>query len=334
MALSDLTADAVLKALNEFDQLGREQFLNKYGFAPARSYFVQFEERQYDSKAIAGAAHGYIESNSSPLKAENFSGGESTVSRTLNKLGFEVINTQPRNPDWVRDELILALDFYLKHRSKLPDKGSSELTQLSQQINELDKSLGMSGSDTFRNTNGVYMKLMNFRRLDPDYTDDGKVGLSRGSKAEEVVWNEFANDTARLSAVASAIRDGILTETEATAEQDDDPDFTEAEEGRILTRVHRRRERNRKLVQRKKKAFEEKHGRVFCEACGFDFEKTYGSRGSGFIECHHTKPVHTLKPGDKTNLDDLKLLCSNCHRMVHAKSQWLTFDELQKLVGN
>jgi hypothetical protein len=32
MALSDLTASAVLKAIEEFDRLGRDAFLKKYGF--------------------------------------------------------------------------------------------------------------------------------------------------------------------------------------------------------------------------------------------------------------------------------------------------------------
>ncbi len=333
MALNDLTEAAIVQALDEFDAIGREAFLDKYGFKPARSYFLVRAGKQYDSKAIAGAAHGYVSDGFEPLTHDQLTGGESQVAPVLRRLGFEVINTQPRNPDWVRDELILALDFYLMYRSALPDKRSREIQQLSTDINKLDQSIGLSGGDTFRNTNGVYMKLMNFRRLDPTYTAEGKVGLTRGSKAEAVVWNEFADDTVRLSAVAQAIRDGMSTDVDAAdAQEIDDPDFTEAEEGRLLTRVHRRRERNRKLVQQKKKSFLKKHGRVFCEACGFDFEETYGKRGSGFIECHHTKPIHTLKPGEKTKLDDLKLLCSNCHRMVHAKSQWLTFTELRNLL--
>jgi 5-methylcytosine-specific restriction enzyme A len=72
------------------------------------------------------------------------------------------------------------------------------------------------------------------------------------------------------------------------------------------------------------------HGRPRCEACSFDFEDTYGSRGSGFIEAHHTKPLYTLTPGDKTRLEDLALLCSNCHRMIHALRPWFTVEELKQ----
>ena len=59
MALSDLTASAVIKAIQEFDQLGRDAFLKKYGFRKAQSYDLRINGRSYDSKAIAGVAHGY-----------------------------------------------------------------------------------------------------------------------------------------------------------------------------------------------------------------------------------------------------------------------------------
>jgi 5-methylcytosine-specific restriction protein A len=70
---------------------------------------------------------------------------------------------------------------------------------------------------------------------------------------------------------------------------------------------------------------------LFCEACLFDFEEHYGPRGKGFIEAHHTKPVETLMEGSKTRLEDLVLLCANCHRMVHAARPWLSIDQLREL---
>jgi hypothetical protein len=73
-------------------------------------------------------------------------------------------------------------------------------------------------------------------------------------------------------------------------------------------------------------------GRLRCEACYFDFEERYGSRGKGFIEAHHTKPVETLVEGSKTKLDDLALLCANCHRMVHSTRPWLSIPELRELI--
>lgn len=240
------------------------------------------------------------------------------------------------NPDWTRDELIVALDVYLRHRTSPPGKDSNEILDLSETLQRLGQKLFPSESRgvTFRNPNGVYMKLMNFRRLDPSYTSEGKKGLARGAKGEVDVWNEYASDAAHCYEVAIAIRAGI-DDAEADAENVTvygDPDFQEAPEGRLLTREHISRERNRKLIEKKREDVLKREGRLTCEACGFDFGVRYGERGEGFIECHHLKPVSSLMDGDKTNLRDLALVCSNCHRVIHRRRPWLSLDELKNLL--
>jgi hypothetical protein len=78
-----------------------------------------------------------------------------------------------RNPTWSRDELILALDLYLRHRERLPDSDDAEIVELSHTLNSL---FGERANDAvlFRNRNGVYMKLANFRAVDPLHTSQGK----------------------------------------------------------------------------------------------------------------------------------------------------------------
>jgi putative restriction endonuclease len=97
MAFSDVTRSAVLAAINEFDALGRDQFLAKYGFLPARSFFLLHDGKRYDSKAIVGAAHGSIAPGSKPLLASEFSGGAATVAPLLRSLGFVVIEDASPN---------------------------------------------------------------------------------------------------------------------------------------------------------------------------------------------------------------------------------------------
>jgi putative restriction endonuclease len=93
MGLKDLNdRSAVLAAVDEFDRLGRSAFLAKYGFKEARGYFLQIDGKRYDSKAIAGAAHGYQYPDRGPLKAGVFSGGAAAVQRKLERLGFEFAN--------------------------------------------------------------------------------------------------------------------------------------------------------------------------------------------------------------------------------------------------
>src|SRR5690242_5428264 len=74
MALTDITRGAVLAAIAEFDRLGRDAFLEKYGFDSSRRYWLLYNGARYDSKAIAGAAHGHLPGRS-PLAAQDFSGG-------------------------------------------------------------------------------------------------------------------------------------------------------------------------------------------------------------------------------------------------------------------
>jgi putative restriction endonuclease len=91
MALADLSSrTAVLAAVREFDQLGRDGFLGQYGFGRARQYFLEIDGKLYDSKAIVGAAHGYEFPDEGPLGWDDFSGGEYTVQRKLEELGFSV----------------------------------------------------------------------------------------------------------------------------------------------------------------------------------------------------------------------------------------------------
>lgn len=238
----------------------------------------------------------------------------------------------PRNPAWTRDELILALDLYIRHRRSPPSKGSAEVKELSVLLNELGHSTSIAGKQTFRNPAGVYMKMMNFRRFDPDYTGQGRVGLQRGNRDEEVVWQLFADDPGHLAEVSQAIRGCISIQDSFSPNlMEDEPEIQDAEEGRILTRVHRQRERSRKLVEQVKALALKQSGRLICAACGFDFIDTYGPSASGIIDVHHTKPLHTLVEGHRTNIRDLVLLCANCHRVVHANRPWLSVEAVSAL---
>lgn len=101
-----------------------------------------------------------------------------------------------------------------------------------------------------------------------------------------------------------------------------------AREGREVYHRHRVRERSPVLSKLKKETVLRDEGRLVCEACGFDFERQYGELGVGFIECHHRFPLGEGEERE-TTLDDLALLCANCHRMVHRSKLTLSVEELQ-----
>lgn len=75
------------------------------------------------------------------------------------------------------------------------------------------------------------------------------------------------------------------------------------------------------------------HGCV-CKCCGFDFERTYGTLGKGFIHVHHVMPLSVKKgPYVVDPVADLVPLCANCHAMVHRAGFILTVDELKALLA-
>lgn len=76
-----------------------------------------------------------------------------------------------------------------------------------------------------------------------------------------------------------------------------------------------------------------KHGTV-CQGCGFDFEKTYGEIGKGYIEVHHIKQLSEENGAVEINPEtDLICVCANCHRIIHKrKDKVLSLKELQNLL--
>lgn len=98
MALSDIRRQHVKKALAECKRLGDAELRKKYGFGEARSYLLLDAGRFFDSKAIVGAAHEVATGH--PWGPSDFSGGEATVQRMLEKYGFRVLPTPFREWDF------------------------------------------------------------------------------------------------------------------------------------------------------------------------------------------------------------------------------------------
>jgi len=137
---------------------------------------------------------------------------------------------------------------------------------------------------------------------------------SKIKKIEEIPSKDAQDNSEDDEEIAESAISNV--EIEANEVVDDDL-VQESLEGRIKYVIHKRRERNRELTAAKKRSFLKMFGRLYCEICKFDFELTYGAVGEGFIECHHVVPISTYKEESITHLNDLKLLCANCHRMVH-----------------
>jgi 5-methylcytosine-specific restriction protein A len=232
--------------------------------------------------------------------------------------------------DWTEDEHLLALDLYFRFNPLTINKKHASVVELSDLLNRLPIHPQALRGEKFRNPDGVYMKLCNFLRLDPSYA--GK-GLSRGAKGEEVVWNLYSGNRSDLREIADAIRVTGERQIQVRLTQPLDEDEETFPEGRLLTREHKTRERNRQLVERKKKAILKLNGTLECEVCCFDFFKTYGELGREFAECHHQVPLSDLREARETKLSELKIVCANCHRMLHRARPWKTISELKAMIS-
>lgn len=233
------------------------------------------------------------------------------------------------NPDWTRDETILALDLYLKCGGQIPGPTDPRVIQLSEQLRSLPVHTGTAKRTSFRNPAGVAFKVQNLRQV-----ATGK-GLKNCSAVDRSVWQDFGERTSsEVSNLAARILAGTsvagVTQAEVLA-VDPDEEFVE---GRVLTAVHRVRERSAKL-RNKLIVTRMAKGPLSCDACG-DGPKTAEKHliGSGF-EVHHTHPLSNGGPR-ATRLSDLALLCATCHRMIHramhVQRRWMSVPQFSELL--
>lgn len=99
------------------------------------------------------------------------------------------------------------------------------------------------------------------------------------------------------------------------------------DEGFRIEIVKEATQRNSSLIAKAKK-----HYPTSCSICEFDFGKTYGPHGEGFIEMHHLSPIS--KGERKSRIKDLKPVCANCHRMLHRGKEVLSIEELKEIYKN
>jgi 5-methylcytosine-specific restriction protein A len=98
----------------------------------------------------------------------------------------------------------------------------------------------------------------------------------------------------------------------------------EALEGEEYKREARFRQRNRALIEAKKA-----NSNYCCEVCGFNFGETYGPVGEGFIVAHHEEPLGGRRGASRTSLEDIRLVCGNCHAMIHREGTPLLIEKLR-----
>lgn len=236
-----------------------------------------------------------------------------------------------KNPKWHRDEIILALELYFRTEPGHIHARNPEIIELSEILNKLPIHEIRPDTEKFRNANGVGLKLSNFLAIDPNY--QGK-GMKSYSKLDYEIFMEFVNDKERLLNLSKQIKKTVLNEELNfklyKIEDKEGEEIPSVKEGLVIYKLHKYRERDSNINRKKKEKYYKEHEKLECEICGFDFYKVYGEIGKGFIECHHKKPLSDIELEVITSIDDLVLVCSNCHRMLHREMNILSIEELKK----
>lgn len=229
------------------------------------------------------------------------------------------------NPNWTRDETILALDLYFDLQGKIPSGSDERVIALSEQLRHLPFHAQEARTTSFRNPDGVAFKLQNLRKV-----ATGK-GLGNVSETDRAVWLEFGGAPEAIKSLANLIRSAAVD----VAIHEPPLDEVEFVEGRTVTALHTRREREPKLRQRLLTT-RQASGHLFCEMCGRPPLSHNAALRDAHFEAHHIIPLASTGVR-ATRLSDLALLCANCHRLLHRaiamEKRWLTVPEGKKICG-
>lgn len=88
MALRDIRKESVIKAIEQFDEIGSINMLNKYGGKLSTRWYIYYNGKKYDQKLICRAAHFLQGLGKLPAGRGTFTASQ--ASRKLATLGFEV----------------------------------------------------------------------------------------------------------------------------------------------------------------------------------------------------------------------------------------------------
>lgn len=175
-------------------------------------------------------------------------------------------------------------------------------------FSDINNSLVLWGTSRVKK---IFGNKVYFERFKPMPPGRWVTGLS----SKDIIGKNWGQGTYRYidSRIESKLKE-LITLKDESFEDPIETVITD-KEGKLKLRKHLVKERSARLVA----AFKQSLTSYKCCICGFNFEESYGLIGAGFIEVHHTKPISSLKEGERISTKDLVAVCSNCHRMIHKK---------------
>jgi len=306
-------------ALDEFDRIGREEFLRRYRFGKARAYFIVRNGMEYDSKAVLGAAHSYQYGHALPN--EEFSGGAAGAARELRALGFTVIgpgkssgqsNSSPRT--FILTWNSLKWDWDAAGRPSQIEKtargehvpGRWATGNRTGGIQPGDRAFllqqgprrGMVASGWFTSEvfqephwDAVPGKVANYASVSWDkITSDGEMLDIQDIKAHVpgLNWDRIQGSAILLPANGALRLEELWGGGEAFAspEEEGAESLTEGTVARVTVNCYERSPAARSACLA--------HYGATCVVCSMSFGDRYGSIGEGFIHVHHLKEISSI----------------------------------------
>lgn len=234
------------------------------------------------------------------------------------------------NPNWTRDEIILAFDLYRSLEGIIPPKSDPRIAEFSSLLQNLPYHASKPRNQTFRNIDGVRFKLQNIRNLVTG------VGLDHVSEGDRAVVREFMGDDERLKIAAGHSLEAAPQLAPSDFSDEDASEEYTFQEGATIFVLHKRRERQRSARTKLIKSRARANDGLSCEICGFSRPGLKMQMQEAFFEAHHIVPMSEATGQIQTQLKDLALLCACCHRAIHklisVEKRWVGISEAKELL--
>ena len=211
------------------------------------------------------------------------------------------------------DEEIIVLSYLAKYSSAhLGFKHNSEIYRI------LERIFGRKASSSKAKYENILYEY-SINDVDKINESDGRSGEQKDAlkprETEKSRWSFYLKHWNQSGEWRSRALSVLINDFE---EHNFDIGENQYDEGMLVEKLHKVKERSSKLVyDAKKKWNANTDGDARCSSCGFSFLQQYGELGRGFIEAHHTTPLSDIDGETSSTISDLAPLCANCHRMIH-----------------
>lgn len=247
-------------------------------------------------------------------------------------------------PEPARSDLLHAVEFPLENKAFVMDQMDFDVIEddgITAVLSPLRVSILHSGfqvqlDDRLRAMAEDLANIDAIRARSPDLAD--AVEAHAAEVAKGINLKSIRTTADRLIAVKSELfgltnAGSAHTLVEADAKPEVDAEDITGKEGRILTRLHVYKERDRKFAKRVRDYYRHANGgKLKCECCDTVPVDVYGDAGDRSMEAHHKVPIEELQPDSITPVTEMAMVCATCHRVIHSEKPCLTIEQVRELM--